>query len=196
MTTSRDRASVPPRWASGYEDSLYKRIDPQLQQDRERLRQQLSDQGIKYGTEAYDRAIAAADRQTTDTRLGITAQGGQEQKLLNDMAAQRAGFQNAAQKQAFEQSQGKATFANAAQQQAQKDLSSGTVANQAQKDAFTQAGLALLQFGNAAQAQELQRQQAIMNAQNASRQGSTSKSRPRCAISQLTRSPRYSRARR
>ena len=95
---SADRARV--------EESLYKRIDPQLQQDRERLRQQLADQGIQYGTEAYDRAIAAADRQTTDARLAVTAQGGQEQQRLNDMAAQRAGFQNAAQQQAYNQALG------------------------------------------------------------------------------------------
>jgi len=158
---SADRARV--------EESLYKRIDPQLQQDRERLRQQLADQGIRYGTEAYDRAIAAADRQTTDARLAVTAQGGQEQQRLNDMAAQRAGFQNAAQKQAYDQLQGRAGFANQAQlEQAQRDLSSGTFANQAQKDAFTQAA-SRAQFGNAAQAQELQRQQAIMNAQNTAR---------------------------
>jgi hypothetical protein len=69
--------------------------------------------------------MAAMDdfnRQLTDTRLGITAAGGQEQKLQEDIAAQRAGFQNAAQQQAYTQAAGRATFANQslAQQLAQR----------------------------------------------------------------------------
>jgi hypothetical protein len=151
------------------EESLYQRINPQLQQDRDRLRQQLADQGIQYGTEAYDRAIAAADRQTTDARLAVTAQGGQEQQRMMDMAAQRAGFQNAAQKQAYDQALGRGQFANQAQiEQFQKDVGSGTFANQAQKDAFTQEA-SRAQFNNAAQAQELARQNTQFNAQNTSR---------------------------
>jgi hypothetical protein len=158
---SSDRARV--------EESLFARMNPQLQQDRDRLRQQLADQGIQYGTEAYDRAIAAADRQNTDARLAVTAQGGQEQQRMMDMAAQRAGFQNAAQKQAYDQALGRGQFGNQARlEQAQKDLSSGQFANQAQKDAFTQEA-SRAQFNNAAQAQELARQNAVFNASNTAR---------------------------
>ena len=123
-----------------------------------------------YGTEAYDRAIAAADRQTTDARLAVTAAGGAEQQRMNDMAAQRAGFQNAAQKQAYDQALGRGTFANQAQlEQFQKNLQSGNFANQAQKDAFTQAA-SRAQFANAAQAQELARQQVgVQRAERRSR---------------------------
>ncbi|HXT99622.1 MAG TPA: tail fiber domain-containing protein, partial [Polyangia bacterium] len=71
--------------------------------------------------------------------------------LLNDMAAQRAGFQNAAQKQAFEQAQGKATFANAAQQQD-----------------FTQQGLRA-QFANQTQGQRMAMAQAKLDAENNAR---------------------------
>jgi len=158
---SSDRARV--------EDSLFQRMNPQLQQDRDRLRQQLADQGIQYGTEAYDRAIASADRQTTDARLAVTAQGGQEQQRMMDMAAQRAGFQNAAQKQAYDQALGRGQFSNQAQiEQFQKDVGAGTFANQAEKDKFTQEA-SRAQFNNAAQAQELARQNAVFNAQNTSR---------------------------
>jgi len=151
------------------EESLFQRMNPQLQQDRDRLRQQLADQGIQYGTEAYDRAIAAADRQSTDARLAVTAQGGQEQQRMMDMAAQRAGFQNAAQKQAYDQALGRGQFGNQARiEQFQKDVGSGTFANQAQKDAFTQEA-SRAQFNNAAQAQELARQNAQFNAQNTAR---------------------------
>ena len=96
------------------EQSMYERMNPQLTADRERLEQQLADQGLQPGTEAYDRAYDAANRQVTDARLAITAKGGEEQQRLSDMAAQRATFQNAAQRDAFTQEVSRAQFANAA----------------------------------------------------------------------------------
>jgi len=133
------------------ENAMYERMAPQLERDRQRMEAQLRDQGNLAGGEAYGAQKELFNKQLTDTRLGITAQGGQEQKLLNDMAAQRAGFQNAAQKQAFEQAQGRATFANAAQQQD-----------------FTQQGLRA-QFANTAQGQRMAMQQAKLDADNNAR---------------------------
>src|SRR6187401_667146 len=133
------------------ENAMYERMAPQLERDRQRMEAQLRDQGNLAGGEAYGAQKELFNKQLTDTRLGITAQGGQEQKLLNDMAAQRAGFQNAAQKQAFEQAQGKATFANAAQQQD-----------------FTQAGLRA-QFANTAVGQQMAAKQAQLDAENNAR---------------------------
>src|SRR6187402_157578 len=133
------------------ENAMYERMAPQLERDRARMEAQLRDQGNLAGGEAYGAQKELFNKQLTDTRLGITAQGGQEQKLLNDMAAQRAGFQNAAQKQAFEQSQGRATFANAAQQQD-----------------FTQAGLRA-QFLNQTQGQRMAMAQAKLDAENNAR---------------------------
>ena len=133
------------------EQAMYERMAPQLERDRQRMEAQLRDQGNLAGGEAYGAQKELFNKQLTDTRLGITAQGGQEQKLLNDMAAQRAGFQNAAQKQAFEQAQGKATFANAAQQQD-----------------FTQQGLRA-QFANQTQGQRMAMAQAKLDAENNAR---------------------------
>jgi hypothetical protein len=99
------------------EESMYQRMNPQLEQDRGRLEQQLADQGLQPGTEAYDRAYDALARQTTDARLAITAKGGEEQQRLNDMAAQRATFQNAAQRDAFTQEASRSQFYNAANAQ-------------------------------------------------------------------------------
>jgi hypothetical protein len=99
------------------EESMYQRMNPQLEQDRGRLEQQLADQGLQPGTEAYDRAYDALARQTTDARLAITAKGGEEQQRLNDMAAQRATFQNSAQRDAFTQAASRAQFSNAAEAQ-------------------------------------------------------------------------------
>ena len=106
---SADRARV--------EESLYGRINPQLERDRAGIEQRLADQGIRYGSQAYQSAMDDYNRQSTDARLAVTAAGGAEQQRMNDMAAQRAGFQNAAQQQAYSQAQGRGTFFNAAQAQ-------------------------------------------------------------------------------
>ena len=70
---------------------------------------------------------------------------------MMDMAAQKAGFENAAQ-----------------QQQYQELLQSGTFANQAQRDTFTQAA-SRGEFANAGLAQQLAQQQTAFNAQNMAR---------------------------
>jgi hypothetical protein len=146
------------------EESLFQRMNPQLQQDDERLRQQLADQGLQPGTEAYDRAYDASRRQTTDARLAVTAAGGAEQQRMMDMAAQEAGFENAAQKQAYEQQLDRGTFANTARMEDfQKLLQEGNFENQAQKDAFTQA-VTGAQFTNAAKAQQLAKNAGVFSA--------------------------------
>jgi len=151
------------------EESLYGRIDPQLQRDRQALETRLQDQGIRYGSTAYNQAMDDWNRQSTDARLAVTAQGGQEQQRMMDMAAQRAGFQNAAQQQAYTQALGRGTFANQAQaQQFQEVLNAGTFANQAQAQDYQQAALRG-QFANSAIAQNAVRNQSIFNAQNQQR---------------------------
>jgi Chaperone of endosialidase len=106
-TTQRDRV----------EAALFERLQPQLNLERARTEQQLSDQGIRPGGEAYTRGYDPYIKMATDARLGVIAKGGEEQKLQNDIAAQRAGFRNAAQQQLFQQLQAKGQFANLAQQQ-------------------------------------------------------------------------------
>lgn len=151
------------------EESLFQRMDPQMKQDRARLEQQLADQGIQPGTEAYDRAIDAANRQTTDARLAVTEKGGAEQQRMMDMAAQEAGFENAAQKQAYDQALGRGTFKNQSRlEDFQKILQTGNFRNQAQKDAFTQE-VSKAQFTNAAKAQQLAKNSGVFSAANTQR---------------------------
>jgi hypothetical protein len=130
------------------EQSMFERVNPQLQQDEQRLRQQLADQGIRYGGQAYQGAYDPYNRQVTDTRLGIVAAGGAEQQRMNQMAQQRAQFQNSAQQQAEGQNAARAGFYN-----------------QAAQSQFDQAA-ARGQFFNAAQNQMLGLQSAKFNAQN------------------------------
>lgn len=133
------------------EEALFNRINPQLDRDRANLEQRLQDQGIRYGSQAYNAAMDDFNRSVADTRLGVTAQGGQEQQRMMDMAAQRAGFENAAQLQAYQEAQGRGTFAQ-----------------QGQGQAFTQAATAG-EFANAGLAQNLARDQTAFNAQNMAR---------------------------
>jgi hypothetical protein len=148
------------------EESLYQRMDPQLQRDRAAMESRLADQGIKMGSPAHQAAMDQFNRQLTDTRLGITQTAGQEQQRMMDMAAQRAGFQNAAQQQAFTQQLGRGQFYNQAQaQQFQEQLQAGTFANQAQQQDYQQAALRA-QFYNSAAAQNMARNQSIFGAQN------------------------------
>ncbi len=133
------------------EEALYGRLNPQLERDRANIEQRLADQGIRYGSPAYKQAMDDYNRQSTDARLAVTAAGGAEQQRMMDMAAQRAGFQNAAQQQEFLQQQGRGQFANAAQ-----------------AADYTQAA-GRGEFQNAGLAQQLAQEQTAFNAQNMSR---------------------------
>jgi hypothetical protein len=91
------------------------------------------------------------NRQANDARFAAVGQAGSEQQRMMDMAAQRAGFQNAAQQQQYDQLQGRGSFAN--QAQAQQNSQNAALAG----------------FGNAGLAQQLSQAQSGFNAQNAQR---------------------------
>jgi len=133
------------------EDSLMARMNPQLQIEQQRVQQQLADQGIRYGSQAYADAMDNYSRQANDARWGAVQNAGAEQQRMVQEEAQRAAFQNAAQQQGYEQ-----------------QLGQGTFANQAQGQQFQQ-NAALGSFQNAGLAQQLQQQQAYFNAQQAAR---------------------------
>jgi len=79
------------------EEALFSRLNPKLQQDRAALETQLSNQGIKLGSAAYDRAMGNFGQQSNDARMAAILASGQEQSRLADLARQSAGFGNAAQ---------------------------------------------------------------------------------------------------
>jgi hypothetical protein len=128
------------------EDSLMQRMNPQLQIEQQRVQQQLADQGIRYGSQAYSSAMDNYNRQANDARFGAISQAGQEQQRMTQEAQAQAEFQNAAQNQGYQQALGAGTFANAAQGQQ-----------------FGQAG-ALASFQNTGLAQQMAQQQAAFNA--------------------------------
>jgi hypothetical protein len=120
------------------EDSLMSRMNPQLARERSNIEQRLADQGIRYGSAAYTSAMDDYNRQATDTRFGAISQAGGEQQRMMDMAAQRAGFQNAAQAQANSQNASAAGFYNAGRGQQLAQAQSGFNAQNAQRNQYMQ----------------------------------------------------------
>ena len=126
------------------QDALMARMNPQLAIEKQGIQQQLADQGIRPGSQAYSDAMMNYSRQADDARFGAISQAGQEQARMVDMS-------QTAQQQMYNQLLGRGTFANSAQgQQYQQN-----------------AGLAA--FGNAGLSQQLAQQQSGFNASNAAR---------------------------
>ena len=61
--------------SQSYQDAYMQRLAPQIQQGRERIEQQLANQGIQLGSEAYDRAMRNQAQRENDLLLGATTQG-------------------------------------------------------------------------------------------------------------------------
>jgi hypothetical protein len=99
------------------EDSLMARMNPQLQIEQQRVQQQLADQGIRYGSQAYSDAMRNYSQQADDARWGAIQNAGQEQQRMVTEAAQQAAFQNQAQQQGYEQALGQGQFFNQGQGQ-------------------------------------------------------------------------------
>lgn len=125
------------------EDALMARMNPQLQIQQQQIQQQLADQGIRYGSQAYSDAMMNYSRQANDARFGAISQAGGEQQRLMDMAAQRAGFQNTAQQQAYTQNAGLAQFGNAGLAQQMQQQQAGFNASQAARNQYLQEQFAL-----------------------------------------------------
>jgi hypothetical protein len=77
-----------------YSDAMIRRLAPQMEQSRGKLEQQLANQGIGIGTEAYDRAMRNFDQKQNDLMLGAQTQGLQaglqaRQQQLGELAYRR-----------------------------------------------------------------------------------------------------------
>ena len=78
--------------SQSYQDAYMERLAPQRQQGRERLEQQLANQGIQLGSEAYDRAIRNYDQKENDLLLGATTQGFNVGDIARKSALQEQAF--------------------------------------------------------------------------------------------------------
>lgn len=151
------------------QDALYARINPALEQGRTALETKLANQGIQIGSAAYDAAMKSQGQQENDARYGAILNAGQEQTRLANLEAQRAGFENSAQAQQFQQNATRTDVNNSAQQQAyQQALASGQFHNDALQQMFGNKNTAVA-GNNALQDQEFNATQVKLDAQNAKR---------------------------
>jgi hypothetical protein len=148
-----------------------KLLDPQMQREQAKIENQLANQGITRGSEAYNNAMQDFARQK-ESAYG-TARTNAINQVMNAGSqlynAQLQGIQtqNAALGQQFGQGLQGATFANQAQQQAyQQQLSNAQMQNQARAQQLQEA-LSTGQFTNEAQAQAYAQELSRLQAQNA-----------------------------
>ena len=145
-------------------------LDPQFTRSQAKLENQLANQGITRGSEAWNNAMQEANMQKQQAyesaRNSAIQQGvaAGSQMYQNQLAGMQAG--NAALGQQFGQGLQGATFANTAQQQAyQQQLSNAQMQNQARAQQLQEA-LATGQFANEAQAQAYQQELGRLQAEN------------------------------
>src|SRR5215831_4658095 len=135
-------AAMPVNAGTTGQQAIMARLQPQIQQSNAALQQQLANQGITPGSEAYNNAMRVQGQQTNDLMSQAALQG-----LNLDMSANAQGYQEA---------MGRAGLYNqAAAQNYQQQLG-------AQQQNFNEA-LAAGQFGNTAAAQALQQQLGLYN---------------------------------
>lgn len=173
-------------------DALYKAntqyLDPQFNQSQSRLENQLANQGITRGSEAYNNAMLNFNNQKqqayesarnqaigqgTAAAQGLFGMGLQSAQFGNSALGQQFGqnvtaqqLQNAAADQNNQNAQTNQQLYNAALgQQFGQNLQAGQFANQSQQQLYNQA-LGNAQFQNQAQAQQYQQNLADMQAQN------------------------------
>jgi hypothetical protein len=172
------------------EDALFQRLNPQLDRSRSNIEQRLADQGIRYGSNAYQNAMSDYNREANDLRLGVTQAGSAEQEQAYTQDLRRGQFFNAAlqqdaarQQQEYAQLLGRGQFFNQGlgldigrqQQEYEQALGRGTFTQQGLRDqlARQQQGFSQDyqrgQFQNAALAQQLNQMQSMYNAQNLDR---------------------------
>jgi hypothetical protein len=76
----------------GAMEAIMSRLAPQFDQDRESLRSSLVNQGIREGSEAFDRAMGRHGQQVNDARMQAVLGSGQEQSraIQNEIALRSA----------------------------------------------------------------------------------------------------------
>lgn len=160
-------AAMPVNAGMTGQQALMARLQPQINQSNAALAQQLANQGIASGSEAYGNAQRVQGQNNNDLTSQAALQG-----IGLDMSANAQGMQNAlnsgnfannAQLQQFQSGLQSAGLYNSALGQNQNAaLMQQQAANSAQGQQFNQA-LQAGQFGNQASAQNLQQQLAMYN---------------------------------
>lgn len=148
------------------EDALMGRLNTQLDRDRSALEAQLTNRGIRVGSDAYTSAMQDFNRGVAENRTSAILGAGQEQNRLQSLALNAGNFANAAQAQQYGQNTNDAAFANAAQaQRNNQNMQAAGFSNAAQQQQFEQA-LANAGFSNSARQQMYSNQLGATAANN------------------------------
>jgi len=120
------------------------RLDPQWDLREEQQKQQLADQGISQGSDAYTRAMDQLSRDRNDAYTSAmnsaVTSGQNEQNTLFGQQATQGQFANQAAAQEYAQNQGQAAFHNqTAGQDFGQNESAAQFANQAEAQRFNEA---------------------------------------------------------
>lgn len=155
-------AKMPVNAGMTGQQAIMSRLDPQLQRMDEQARQRLANQGLTYGGEAYNRAMADVNQSRNDLLTQAALQGINLDMSANQQGYNQAlssgGFYNQGIGQNYNQGMGTQEARNAAISQNQNAaLARQQAMNQAQQQEFSQ-NLARAQFGNTAQDQSLNQQ--------------------------------------
>lgn len=152
------------------EDALMGRLNTQRDRDMERLRTQLTNQGVNIGTEAYSRALQDFDRTNTDMRTSAILASGQEQSRLLGEARGAAGFTNDARQTDFTNRMGlfgmgedMRRYGDTMQQQGFQNQQAIQGRDDATRDANFGQQQAILDGQDNARLRELQTQLALRN---------------------------------
>lgn len=149
------------------QQAILARLNPQITQNNQALQQQLANQGLTAGGEAYNNAMRVQGQQNNDLVSQAALQGIGLDLSANQQAygqaANSANFANTAQQQRYNEALGGAQLGNqAAAQNYAQQLGAAQFANQGQNQNFAQQ-LQAQQFGNQSLAQNYQQQ--LQNAQ-------------------------------
>jgi len=130
-------------------DALMGGINEGRDRDMERLRSQLTSQGINIGTEQYSRAVDDYNRSTDAARTQALLAGGQEQSRLVNLARDEA------------------TFGNSARQTEFSNQAGATAANNQNRTALFGMGEDVRRYGDAMEGQKFSDQQQIQGREDA-----------------------------
>lgn len=103
------------------EDAMMGRLNTQLGRDRGSMEQQLANQGVQAGSEAYTNAMSDMSGREQDARTSAILSAGQEQSRLADLARQQASFGNTSQQQMYQNQLGALGANNSLSQQAMQN---------------------------------------------------------------------------
>ena len=114
--------------------ALMGRLQPQLTQQQNSVNQQLANQGVKIGSQAWQQAQNQLGRNQNDAGLATIANAGQEQSLQQGLATSAGNFANSAQQQGYNEQANNTGINNAAQAQQygqnQQNFTNANTANQ------------------------------------------------------------------